>query len=278
MFRAIGRYFMAFLYLITGRIDRARKVLESDPHVVAATYDEVIREKRGRIQHYMEAVSTLMAQQEKKKGEVKRLTEESARLDKIMAGALAAAKKRASELQSAGKSQEDIKHDEQYLKHQGAYRDTSTTLAEKKQRIAALEGDIKTYEGQISSHTLQLQGLQRELENLKGEAADSVARIISAKEQKQLSDMLSGLSTDTGSERLAGVRDAVAEAEAGAKISGKLAGTDAKVAEAEYLSYAESSAADDEFASLVGLSAAKEDAAKGKDATKDTGVREGLDA
>ncbi|HLD71188.1 MAG TPA: hypothetical protein VI873_01060 [Candidatus Peribacteraceae bacterium] len=275
MFRAIGRYFTAFLYLITGRIDRARKTLETDPHVMAASYDDIIREKRARIQQYMGAVSTLMAQQEKKKEELKRLNEEATRLEKIMAGALAAAKKRAAELQASGKSLEDIKHDEAYLKHQGAFRDTSTTLEEKKSRIASLSTDIKGYDGQIANHTLQLQSLQREMEKLKTEAADSVARIISATEQKQLADMLSGLSTDNSSERLAGIRSAVAEAEAGAKISTKLAGTDAKAAEAEYLVYAETSVADDEFARLVGLSKQVDDRAAGtavtaEPETKDT--------
>jgi len=277
MFRAIGRYFQAFLYLITGRIDRARKTLEIDPHVMAASYDEIIREKRERIQQYMKAVSTIMAQQEKKKEEVRRLSEETARQEKIMAGALAAAKKRAAELQTAGKSPEEVKHDEAYLKHQGAFRDTSTTLEEKKKRVHDLTGDIKGYDGQVANHTLQLQGLQREMEKLKTEAADSVARIISATEQKELNDMLTGLSSDTSSERLSGIRAAVAEAEAGAKISSKLAGTDARAAEAEYLVYAETSAADDEFAKLVGLSVQVEDANKADKAVADAPVADRLD-
>ena len=45
MFKAIGRYLRAFGYLITGRIDAARKELSTNPYVVQATYDSVIEEK-----------------------------------------------------------------------------------------------------------------------------------------------------------------------------------------------------------------------------------------
>ena len=50
MWNALGRYFTAIGYLFTGRIDKARQALETDPNVVRATYDDVIREKKGRIQ------------------------------------------------------------------------------------------------------------------------------------------------------------------------------------------------------------------------------------
>ena len=55
MFRAIGRYLKAFGYLITGRVDAARKTLSANPYVVQATYDNVIREKTLRINQYKDA-------------------------------------------------------------------------------------------------------------------------------------------------------------------------------------------------------------------------------
>ena len=65
MFRAIGRYLRAFGYLITGRIDAARQELSRNPYVVQATFDRIIQEKRNRIQQYKDAVSRMIAQQEK---------------------------------------------------------------------------------------------------------------------------------------------------------------------------------------------------------------------
>ena len=45
MFRAIGRYFRALGYLVTGRIDKARQTLMANPNVMRATYDQVIHDK-----------------------------------------------------------------------------------------------------------------------------------------------------------------------------------------------------------------------------------------
>ena len=74
MFGAIGRWIKAVGYLLTGQIDSARRVLDTNPHVVRAKYDAIIRDKVARIQTYKQAVAGLIAQQENKMGTVKRLT------------------------------------------------------------------------------------------------------------------------------------------------------------------------------------------------------------
>ena len=79
MFRAIGRYFRALGYLITGRVDRARQTVSMNPDVVRATYDRVIDEKKKRIHHYKDAVGAMITQEERKKSTLKRLSEEVAR-------------------------------------------------------------------------------------------------------------------------------------------------------------------------------------------------------
>ena len=62
MFRAIGRWFKALGYLLTGQIDSARRVLDTNPHVIRAKYDAIIRDKVGRIHTYKQAVAGLIAQ------------------------------------------------------------------------------------------------------------------------------------------------------------------------------------------------------------------------
>ena len=74
MFKAIGRYFRAIGYLFTGRIDDARRTLSTNPAVVKATYDRVIQEKTKRIHQYKDAVGAMIAQEEKKKASLKKLT------------------------------------------------------------------------------------------------------------------------------------------------------------------------------------------------------------
>jgi hypothetical protein len=92
MFGAIGRWFKALSYLLTGQVDSARRTLDQNPHVVRAKYDSIVREKIARIQTYKQAVAGLIAQQENKMAAVKRMTEEVQNLERLKAGALAKAK------------------------------------------------------------------------------------------------------------------------------------------------------------------------------------------
>ena len=99
MFGAVGRWLKAFGYLLTGRIDSARRALDTNPHVVRAKFDDIIREKTDRIHQYKQAVAGLIAQQENKIGKVKSLSEDMRRLEALKTGALAKAKQRVEVLQ-----------------------------------------------------------------------------------------------------------------------------------------------------------------------------------
>ncbi len=134
MFRAIGRYFRAVGYYITGNVDKARMALQTDPNVIRATYAEVVREKSGRIREYRRAVAGLVTQEEKKKHQVETLSSEVEKLEALKTGALAKAKKRAEELKKAGKSVEEIPHDEEYLKCRTAFAAFATSRRSKPKR------------------------------------------------------------------------------------------------------------------------------------------------
>src|SRR5438094_618313 len=92
MFGAISRWFKAVGYLLTGQIDSARRVIDQNPHVVRAKYDQIIQDKINQMHTYKQAVAGLIAQQENKMAKVKQLTEEVANLERLKAGALAKAK------------------------------------------------------------------------------------------------------------------------------------------------------------------------------------------
>ena len=98
----------------------------------------------------------------------------------------------------------------------------------------------------------------RDLDKLKEEKHDAVADIMSATEEKQIADMVNGISNDKTNEELHRLRELRQKASANAKISRELAGLDSKKAESEFLEYAQKSTADDEFDALIGLSAKKE--------------------
>ena len=99
---------------------------------------------------------------------------------------------------------------------------------------------------------ISLQQLQREIQGLKAEKSDAVARVISAQQEAALANMLTGLSQDDSTdETLASLRDSIGQVEAKARIANELAGTDAAVAASEYEQLAANSQADEQFASLI---------------------------
>jgi phage shock protein A len=253
MFGAIFRWFKAVGYLLTGQIDSARRVIDTNPHVVRAKYDQIVRDKVSQIQIYKQAVASLIAQQENKIATVQRLTEEVQQLERLRAGALAKAKQTVEQLQKAGKTKEEVHSSEDYKKCLAAYNDFSSTLAEKQARIAEAETDIESYRKTIADHKVQLQQLLRDVEKVRAEASDAVADIITAKQERDIADTLAGIAKDGSAEELQRLRQLRQEVRAEARISKELAGTDTKAQEAEFLEYARKSAASGEFDALLGL-------------------------
>ena len=260
MFGAIGRWFKAVWYKITGQIDQARRGLDTDPHVMRAKFDDIIKGKVNQIHTYKQAVATLIAQQEKKMAKVKSLTEEVQKLENLKAGALAMAKQTVAKLQGEGKTKEEVHANADYKKCLTAYNDFAATLTEKQDHIKDLENDIGEYDGSIANHKINLQQLQRDIEKLKSEAADAVADVITAKEERDLSDMLNGISKDGMAKELQDMRDLRHEMRAEARVSREMAGTDSKQQEAQFLEYARSNTASDEFDSLLGMAEGTEGA------------------
>jgi len=258
MFGAIFRWVRALGYLVTGQLDAARRTLDMNPHVMRAKYDEVLRDKTERIHQYKQAVSGLIAQQENKTAKVKALTEDVKRLEGLKAGALAKAKQKVEQLQAAGKTAEEIQKDEEYLWCQSAFKDFSSTLAEKQARIEELEADVAEYGSRIAEHKVQMQSLLRELDKLKSEQADAVADVITARQEKELAETVAGIAKDGTAEELQRLRQLRQEVKAEARITKELAGTDTRTQEAEFLEYARASETNDEFNVLIGLAAAAE--------------------
>ena len=275
MFRAIGRWIKAVGYLLTGQVDSARRVLDTNPHVIRAKYDEIVREKISRIQQYKQAVAGLIAQEEAKTAKVKQLSEEVANLERLKAGALAKAKQTVAKLQSARKSKEAIHADENYKKCLSAYNDFSSTLAEKQERIEELENNVADYKKTIGEHKVQLQQLLREVEKVRSEAADTVAEVISAKQEKEIADTIVGIAEDGTAEELQSLRKMRQEVKAEARVAKEMAGADTKAQENEFLEYARTSESTSEFDSLIGLAESAESADNPKESeSKDTALPE----
>jgi phage shock protein A len=258
MFRAIGRWFRSVGYFLSGNVDASRRSLDANPHVVAARYDDVVRDKTSRFHQYKQAVAALIAQQESKLQTAKTLAEETRKLETLRAGALAKAKKKVEELKAQGVAQDQIRNNDDYMKCLSAYNDFTSTLTEKMQRLDELEADATEYGERINEHKLQMQGLKREIEEIREESKEAVADVISAKEEKEISDALAGLSQDGSDQDLQELRKLRNEMKAEARISKELAGGNSAALEEEFLAYARQAEHSNEFDALIGLAEASE--------------------
>ena len=271
MFKAIGKYFRALGYLLTFRIDKASETLRMNPGVMSANYDRIIQEKRGRINQYKDAIAAMIAQEETKKQKLKNLTEEVNKLEKLKAGAAAKARKVA---QQHNGDPEATRNDPDYQKCQAAFKDFSSTLAEKQARVEEIEGDLEELVKNVQGHKVNIQSQMRDLEKLGEEKHDAVASVLSASEEKQIADLMTGLAEDRTSEELRELRELRTKAGAQARMSREIAGLDTKRAEEEFLDFAQASEANDEFDALIGI-AGKEDAAASTVDAEQTKIPEG---
>ena len=251
MANAFTRFFKAIWYTLAGRAhDSADRMMES-PEAIRGAYEDVITDKKRNIQRYKQAIGQLIALVEQKKNEVKNLTGEVDRLEELKTGAIAKAQQTAAALQGEGLAQEEIKQHGEYTRCVTAYQDFNSNLVEKADRITALESEIEGAQTDIESHKVQITSLHRDLDQIKSEQSEAVADLITAREQEEIADMLSGISTDGTSAELTRMREIREKAKARSKVAQELAGTDSKSEEEEFLTAARASSTSDEFDALI---------------------------
>ncbi len=251
MANGFTRFFKAIWYTLTGRAHESADRMMENPEAVRGAYEDIINDKKGNIQRYKQAIGQLIALVEQKKTAVKNLTDEVDRLEELKAGAIAKAQQTAAQLQGDGLSQEEIKVHAEYTRCVTAYQDFNSNLVEKSGRITELENEIEGAQTDIESHKLQITNLHRDLDKIKSEQSEAVADLITAREQEEISDMLSGISMDGTSAELTRMREIREKAKARSKVAQELAGTDSNSEEEEFLTAARSSATSDEFDALI---------------------------
>ena len=251
MANGITRFFKAIWYNLTGRAHEQADKLMENPEAVRGAYEDIIRDKQGNIQRYKSAIGQLIALVEQKKNSLKGLTNDIDKLEQMKTGAIAKAQRTAAELQKAETPDEEIKQDPEYVRCVSSYNDFHSTLEEKNARVDELEQDIERAQEDIEAHKLQISSLHRDLGKIKTEQSEAVADLITAGAQEDVADMLSGISTDGTSAELSRMREIREKAKGRSKVAQELAGTDSRAEEEEFLAAAHSTAAADEFDSLI---------------------------
>ena len=251
MANGFTRFFKAIWYTLTGRAHETADRMMENPEAVRGAYEDIIADKKGNIQRYKQAIGQLIALVEQKKSSVKSLTDEVSNLEELKSGAIAKAQQTAADLQKEGMAPEEVKQHAEYTRCVTAYQEFNSNLEEKTSRITELEGEIENAQSDIDSHKIQITSLHRDLDKIKSEQSEAVADLITAREQEEIADMLSGISMDGTSAELSRMREIREKAKGRSKVAQELAGTDSKSEEEEFLAAARSTSASDEFDALI---------------------------
>ena len=251
MANGITRFFKAIWYTLTGRAHETADRMMENPEAVRGAYEDIINDNKRNIQRYKEAIGQLIALVEQKRSSVKTLTDEVSNLEELKTGAIAKAQQTAADLQKQGMAPEEVKQHTEYIRCVTAYQEFNSNLQEKEGRITGLESEIEQAQADIDSHKVQITSLHRELDKIKSEQSEAVADLITAKEQEEIADMLSGISMDGTSADLTRMREIREKAKGRSKVAQELAGTDSRSDEEEFLTAARSSSASDEFDALI---------------------------
>ena len=251
MANGISRFFKSIWYTLTGRAHEAADRMMENPEAVRGAYEDIISDKKGNIQRYKQAIGQLIALVERKKSTVKSLTDEVEKLEELKSGAIAKAQQTAADLQAQGMAPEEVKQHAEYVRCVTAYQEFNTNLEDKTGQISELENDIGEAQAGIDNHKIQITSLHRDLEQIKNEQSEAVADLITAREQEDIADMLSGISMDGTSAELTRMREIREKAKGRSVVAQELAGTDSQAEEQEFLAAARSSSSSDEFDALI---------------------------
>jgi DNA repair exonuclease SbcCD ATPase subunit len=245
------KYLKALWLMVTGRFTAAAEALQENRHVMAATFDASIKKGADRFGTVKNAVAELMGIKQNRVQEIKTLTERAEKQQKIKNGAKVLMQKRINQLRQEGKSKEECQMDGEFIRHSGAYKDASSTLAEIEENIEGKEEDLKLREAQIAKYKAELQAMQRNQQKLKEEKHEALADVAVSQSLDEINSTLAGITDDSTDKDLAAARAARKRVTAKAQISAELTGNDAKVAENEYLDMAVGSEADAELDGLL---------------------------
>lgn len=239
----------AFFSMIAGFFSSKEEALQANKHVMTATYDRAIDKKRERFSTVKNAVAELIRLEEMGKIKLKELGDKCEKLEKVKAGALAAMQRTISNLK--GMTKEQIQQNPDFIKHNAAYNDASSTLAEVESQIADKEAEIAERAKMVSQYKAELQQMQRDADKLVSEKAEAIADVAIAQESEAINAVLAGIESDTTDQDLAKARAARHRAKAKASITAQLAGNDARAAEDEYVALANTTRVDAQLDNLL---------------------------
>lgn len=246
LFRALWNKFWGW---VTGKAEG----IEEDADVIAATFDASIAKGKARLDKTKQAVAKLMTIADKKQLQLNTLSKSIEKLTQVRSAATAKATSIVETMKAQGVTAEQIGSNPDVIRATKAYNDAGAELSRKLAESKTKETELHTLQDNLANMKANLQSIYRNADSLREEKEGAVADVITAKEQAMINDLYSGVSREGSDQALERAREARRNVVSRAKLTTELAGLEAGAQGDEYLQYAESVAANSEFAALIGL-------------------------
>lgn len=217
-FRSLLRFIGAIFGQAEGGTERATDMLlTSSPDAIRNQFRKTREDSIRDYNQMRDAVAELCKIRDSKVVEMNELTNSSKQADSMMLGAIESFKKTSDE------------------RYKEAYARFAADKEKFESRLDELETEVAQQDKMIESYKGRLMSLQKDIEDLKKEEAETVADIVSSRKINELNDKLQGLSQDAQSKNLEAIREARNKAKSVAKLSNELSGTDQKEFEKKIL-------------------------------------------
>ncbi len=202
IFQSLSRFFSSLLGLLQGKTERLTdKMVSANADTIRAQFRKTKEDWNRDYQEMRNSIAELMNIRETKLNELKSIGNETNELEHKMQGAVELFKQNS---------------DERYKK---AYTQMAEKLENNESRSKELELQISEQDKAIELYKARLQDLQKQIETLNKEEAETVADMIGSQKIKELNDRLSGLSIDSSTKNLEAIRQARQKLKSVAKIS-----------------------------------------------------------
>lgn len=253
IFRAILRYVTFYKWRKERAILRAaNKQFTSSAEGIRDAFEIHADTMKSRYNELRDAVAQVESVSEGKRAELDSLNQEEKKMLELRDGAL----RMAEQAQEKGDT-------EGLAKHKAAFSRYQTRIDEIEARQAKLDQEIRSYADAMKKHMMGLTKLQSEIQNLPKKKAEAIADFVTAKSIIELNDRLQGLQTSMESGPIDAVLQANQELTAKARISDKLAGTDAALQDEEYAQAGKVASSDEAFEKMLAARKAERNAKTG---------------
>lgn len=235
-----------------GLVRAADRMFTGSPSGISDAFDLHRDEMVRRYRSLFDAVSQVETVVEERRIELEKLGKEHTDLVAKREGAATAYEKA-----EAAADQEVLQ------KHKAALVRFQALIKANEERSATLEQQMNEQRTHVTRFEGQLTALQAEIQNLPAEKAQAVADFVSNQKLIELNSRMSGITESMDRGPIDAVLQANRELAAKARVSQRLAGTDSRTQDAEYLATGAKATATEEVDQLLAARKAARDAKTG---------------